>query len=301
MSFAAKIARVFMNMMAGNADSGEGQLEQARKYNAKHKFVKPTDNKADYRVEKIQGDKDLLIIRSNKRKDNTNCAVLFIFGGGGMMNCWKMHLTTVRTIADRTGAEVFMPLYPMLTDAPVTAAVETAYETYKRILKDYAPLKTVISGDSSGGACALALITRLNMSEYALKMPRLAILHSPGGTPHNEEAWKRMEEQSKKDAPGFFDRVKFFPDICSHGEEIPEYTIHPALGDYHNAPETYIYYSADEVLAALGQDLEEAFARCNSKVHVHYEPGMIHCYSAFPMFKESKLACDEWLKLISEV
>lgn len=302
MSFAAKVALKLMDITVTDlAGSAEEQLEKARKFNAKNGFVKPSDHKAEYRVEKIQGVNDLLIVRSKKRPDNTNSAVLFIFGGGGMMNEWKMHLPTVRSMVNRTGAEVFMPMYPLLTDAPVSAAVETAYETYKRVLKDYSPDKITLMGDSSGGACCLALLTMINRSEDGLKQPKLAILHSPSGVPHNEEAWSRMREQSKKDVPGILARVECFPEICSHGEEIPDYTLYPATGDFRNAPETYIYYSADETLASLGQDLEEAYKRCGAKIHIHYEPGMMHCYSAFPLFKESKLACNEWMKLIEEI
>jgi len=302
MSFTAKMMKFLMNLMTGKpAGSADELLERARKYNAKNQFVIPSDKKALYRVEKIHDGSDLLVVRSKKLSDNANCAVLFIFGAGGTMNAWKTHLMMVRNIADKTGAEVFMPLYPLCTDAPVSAAVETAYITYQRILKDYPPEKVVITGDSSGGACCLALISMLNHLNEGVLMPRLAILHSPSGVPHNKEAWERMREQSKKDAPGTFTMVEYFPEICAHGETVPDYMIHPALGDYRNAPETYIYYSADETLAALGKDIEDAYTRSGSKVYVYYEPGMIHCYSSYPACKESKTACNEWLNLISKV
>ena len=302
MSMTAKLAKAFMNLASGKpAGSAEELLTQARKYNAKNPFVKPSDGKAEYRVEKIRDDRDLLIVRSNKRTDNKNCAVLFIFGAGGTMNAWKPHLMMIRNIADKTGAEVFMPLYPLCTDAPVSAAVDTVYETYKRILNDYPAEKAVITGDSSGGNCCLSLISMINISGEGLKMPKLAILHSPGGVPHDEASWSRMREQSKRDAPGMLSMVEFFPEICRHGEDVPDYMIHTALGDFHNAPETYIYYCAEETLASYGKDIEDAYIRDGSTVHVHYEPGVIHCYSAYPAFKESKQACDEWLKLISQV
>ena len=302
MSFTAKMMKFFMNLMTGKpAGSADELLERARKYNAKNQFVIPSDKKALYRVEKIHDGSDLLVVRSKKRSDNANCAVLFIFGAGGTMNAWKPHLMMVRNIADKTGAEVFMPLYPLCTDAPVSASVETAYDTYKRIMNDYPPEKVVITGDSSGGACCLALISMLNHLNEGVLMPRLAILHSPSGVPHNKEAWERMREQSKKDAPGTFTMVEYFPEICAHGEKVPDYMIHPALGDYRNTPETYVYYSADETLASLGRDLEKAFISAGSKVHVHYEPGMVHCYSSYPACKESKTACNEWLDLISKV
>ena len=302
MSFMAGLSRILMNLMTGRpAGCADELLERARKYNAKNRFIKPADTKAIYRVEKVRGDRDLLIVRSNRRSDNANCAVLFIFGAGGTMNAWKPHLRMVRKIVDQTGAEVFMPLYPLCTDAPVSAAVETAYVTYKRILNDYSPKKIVITGDSSGGAFCLALVSMLNHLNEGTTMPKLAILHSPSGVPHNKDAWERMKEQSKKDSPGILSMVEFFPEICEHGEKVPDYMIHPALGDYRNAPETYVYYSADETLASLGRDLENAYSDAGSIIHVHYEPGMIHCYSTYPAFKESKIACNEWMSLISQV
>ena len=302
MSITARLARSAMNLMSGKpAKSAEELLESARRYNAKNAFVKPTDKKADYRVEKVGDSRELLIVRSNRRSDNANCAVLFIFGAGGTMNAWKPHLMMVRHIANQTGAEVFMPLYPLCTEATVAAAVETAYATYQRILRDYPPEKIVLTGDSSGGACCLALISMLNLREEGNRMPKLAILHSPSGVPHNEEAWARMKEQSQKDTPGTFAMVEFFPEVCSHGEEVPDYMIYPALGDYRNAPETYAWYSADETLASLGKDIEAAYRKAGSRIHIHYEPGMIHCYSSYPAFKECKAACEEWIGLIKGI
>lgn len=189
----------------------------------------------------------------------------------------------------------------MCTDAPVSAAVETAYDTYQRILNDYSSDNVTITGDSSGGSCCLALISMINKKENELPMPRLAILHSPSGVPHDKEAWQRMKIQSSKDGSGVFSMVSFFPQICSHGEEVPSYMIHPYLGDYHNAPKTLIYYSADETLASLGTDIENAYHRDGSKVSIHYESGMIHCYSSYPAFKESKDACKQWIDEILKI
>lgn len=295
MSLTAKLAKAFMNLTGRPAESADELLEKARKYNSKNHFRKPTDKKALYRVEKLENSCDLLSVRSAKRRDNSNSAVLFIFGAGGMMNAWKPHMMMVRYIADKTGAEVFMPIYPLCTDAPVSAAVETAYETYKRMLADYPPHKITITGDSSGGACCLSLISMINKRGSVLPMPKLAILHSPSGVPHNKESWQRMKKQSRKDARGTFEMVRFFPQICCNGEKVPPYMIHPYLGDYHNAPKTLIYYSADETLASLGRDIREAYHRDGARLNIHYEPGMIHCYSSYPAFKESKAACIQWI------
>ena len=65
MSFTAKMAKVFMNLMTGKpAGSADELLARARKYNAKNQFIKPSDKKALYRVEKIHDGRDLLVVRS---------------------------------------------------------------------------------------------------------------------------------------------------------------------------------------------------------------------------------------------
>ncbi len=302
MSLTGKAAAAVMKLLTGKPPkSAEELLAKARKYNSRNAFAMPSDKKAFYRRETIQKNTDLLIVRSKKFADEPEKAVLFIFGAGGTMNAWKPHLMMVRSIADRTNSEVFMPLYPLCTDASVSAAVETAYEAYRRILEDYSPERIVITGDSSGGACCLALISEINKRGGELPMPRLAILHSPSGVPHNDDSWERMELQSRRDGSGTMPLVRFFPEICRHGEEVPEYMIHPALGDYRNAPETYIYYSADETLASLGQDIEAAYNAAGAKLHISYTPGMMHCFSAYPAFPESRKACDEWIAAINSI
>ena len=59
--------------------------------------------------------------------------------------------------------------------------------------------------------------------------------------------------------------------------------------DFHNAPETYVFYT-DEACSAVADAIRDRFARdgAGERLHMHVEPGMMHCYASAPVFRESR-------------
>ena len=84
--------------------------------------------------------------------------------------------------------------------------------------------------------------------------------------------------------------------------EVPKYAIYPALEDFTNAPLTYFYYG-EETLAGNAACYKRAFRRSGSadKIHIHIQPGMMHCYACMPIFPECKKAYRQQIKLIRMV
>ena len=84
--------------------------------------------------------------------------------------------------------------------------------------------------------------------------------------------------------------------------ETPDYALYPADMDFYNAPETYVFY-AEEACAAVADAIEKGYARDGSggKMHMHREPGMMHCYASAPVFKESRRDFNKQIVLLRQL
>ncbi|MBR2288216.1 MAG: hypothetical protein IJ865_08215, partial [Clostridia bacterium] len=67
----------------------------------------------------------------------------------------------------------------------------------------------------------------------------------------------------------------------------PDYALYPDDMDFHRAPETYVFYG-EESCACVADAISHSFARDGAPLHMHTEPGMMHCYACVPVFPESK-------------
>ena len=84
--------------------------------------------------------------------------------------------------------------------------------------------------------------------------------------------------------------------------ETPDYALYPMDMDFHNAPETYVFY-AEEACAAVADAIENSYTRDGSgeKMHMHREPGMMHCYASAPVFKESRRDFNRQIALFQQL
>lgn len=59
--------------------------------------------------------------------------------------------------------------------------------------------------------------------------------------------------------------------------------------DFHNAPETYVFYT-EEACSVIADTLKNSYVRdgAGERMHLHVEPGMMHCYASAPVFQESR-------------
>ena len=277
----------------------EKELEKCKQFNEKHRFVMPKDKKAYYELIITAVNYPCLVIRSRKRKSSGK-AVLFIYGG--INSAWKKHLGMARRYADNTGADIWFPIYPSVSEVNITKSIDVLYEAYKTMMSNYDASKTVIVGNSFGGTFAMELINWNNRKGVPLKMPALIIAHSPGGVPDTDEDWKLMESYADKDPVIDISLVKTVAELTAHGEEVPKHAISPVYEDFHNAPPTYMYY-AEEILAANAEAYKRAFKRdgVGDRLHISIEKNMMHSYSSMPIFPESKKAYYEGINLINEI
>ena len=149
----------------------------------------------------------------------------------------------------------------------------------------------------------MQLLTWINRNPAQAEMPKLLILNSPFAYPKTEAEWKRAEELERDDAmitPGAFRwmlalTMKLAPDT-------PDWLLYPADMNFHHAPETCVFYT-DEACSAVADAIQHGYERGGAaeKMHMHIEPGMMHCYASAPVFKESRRDFGQQIALLRQI
>ena len=156
--------------------------------------------------------------------------------------------------------------------------------------REYGAGSVAVVGGSYGGFLAMQLLTWINRNPAQAEMPKLLILNSPFAYPKTEAEWKRAEELERDDAmitPGAFRAMlgltlKLAPDT-------PDWLLYPADMDFHSAPKTYAFYT-QEVCAVVADAIRNRYGKdgVGERLHMHIEPGLMHCYASAPVFRESR-------------
>lgn len=272
-------------------------LRKAEQLNRRRQFRMPTDGKARYADQRIEGS-HCLVMETQPRKSAR--ALLFLFGGGMILGSDAGDLKVARDVGRRSGRDVWFPHYPLCTDHCIRDSVKMVYESYRQMLEEYRPEDIAVLGFSSGAGLALGMCGYNNMQREKLPMPSMIVACSPGNCPADEREYRQMAALNDRDLlvdVVFMDRIRL---IMEHGEpDVPKELISFALGDYSGAPLTYFYYGGDEVLSASAEAFSAAFARAGARCSVHIEPGMCHCYPMLTFFPEGRRAYEEIVALLS--
>ena len=299
MSFRAKAAVSVLRLVKrlglipknGDIDS---EIAKAKEYNKKHPYKEPSDHKALYSTVQVAGC-PVLVMKQHGAAHKK--AILFLHGGGNQ-DTWKPEISFARNYGKQTGADVIYPIYPPFTEAPVTATADLIYEVYRFAVRKYDAGNIAVVGGSYGGFLAMQLITWINRNGNTVDMPGLLIMNSPFAFPETAKEWALAEAYEKNDLMVSEGAFRLMMDgVMRADPQTPDYALYPDKMDFRHAPETYIFY-AEEACACVADAIEKAYARDGAVLHMHREPGMMHCYACAPVFPESKRDYNKQLSLI---
>jgi acetyl esterase/lipase len=104
--------------------------------------------------------------------------MIFIHGGGWIVNSRKAQLSFQTAVADSLGVKVASIEYRLAPENPYPAAVKDIVAAYKGIIKEYGAENTGLFGTSAGGGLTLATLLRLKAD--GLPLPAASAPLSPG-------------------------------------------------------------------------------------------------------------------------
>lgn len=290
MSFRLMLVRLLLKAMGVKKFARvpeEVFLKRLKATNKNRGFFLPDDGKAYYADQLIQ--EKWHCLRIQRREQPSERAILFFFGGGMLMNADKGDVASARRLSERTGCDVWFPFYPLCLEHDIEENIKMAFECYREMLKVYGPGNVSTSGCSSGGMLSLAVGLYNNSLEEKCPMPRQIVPISPGEVPVDEAERARMEAINPRDVMvdiAFMTRVEKF--LRQGRTDIPEWMIHPTLGNYEGFPKVTFFYSEDEILYGAMPCFTAALKRYGVPFEVISRPGLPHCYPVMPFIPEAK-------------
>ncbi|MBB4689124.1 alpha/beta hydrolase fold domain-containing protein [Amycolatopsis jiangsuensis] len=103
--------------------------------------------------------------------------VFHLHGGGYVEEIESHHWRFAARLADRIGAAVTLPIYPLVPRHGHTETLPMVQHSFDQVLGDVPAEDIVLSGDSAGGALVLAIAQRLR--EEGRAQPSRTLLFSP--------------------------------------------------------------------------------------------------------------------------
>ena len=285
----------FKRMWVGK--STEELLENRRRHNARNRIPVLKDDAFEFSRIDVMGFPVLKLIH----REHTDRANLFLIGGGMISAPRPASVKKALRFAKETGLDLFIPYYPLCTDYPLTKAYKMIHETYKVMLRDYAPERISVLGTSSGGNLALGMVPYINDGHQDTPIPGYIMAISPGNCVETEEEWQRMLELDKKDVAIPAQYMKTAVEVMRHGDDsVLDYMLWLQRGDFTNCPRVTFIYGSDETLYACAPAFEAAMKKYSVDYRMIVGEGMFHCYPVFPIVKEAKEGWDLMIRLMKE-
>ncbi|HRU43412.1 MAG TPA: alpha/beta hydrolase fold domain-containing protein, partial [Spirochaetota bacterium] len=121
---------------------------------------------------------------------------------------------------------------------------------------------------------------------------------SPGHAPANSAEKEMLEAYRGIDPMISVDLVEAYGRIHKGGEDLDDWLIHTAHGDFRNAGKIYLYFGEKESLAYAAPIYRNSFERAGADYKIHIEPDMPHCYGVMRINKACRKTYDEYVSRI---
>ena len=198
--------------------------------------------------------------------------LLYLHGGGYVMDIAAVHWDAVADLCERLGASASVPLYPL---APENKAADTLAQM-RALYLDLATLhgapNITVMGDSAGGGMSLALAQMLKAEGAPL--PGSLVLYSP---------WlEACGEMYRGDLP------------------VDDPRVSPLFGPLEDLPPMAIFSGTSDILLVDGRRLAEKLDRPGMPAHIYREyQDMFHVWMLLPL-PEAQRARSETVDFIRQ-
>ena len=212
------------------------------------------------------------------RRDRNDRAVIYLHGGNFLRRPTLYQWKFTDTVARRTRAEIFMPMYPLAPDhthAEAHAAIEAIY---RRVADEYGARNITLMGDGAGAGLAVSFAQRLG--ELELEQPSHLILISPWvditlGNPLVDE----YEVQDPLLASYGLRKVGV---LWSRGTEDTNPLVSPINGEVRMLRNVMVFAGTRELLYPDAKLLYDRIAATGIHAEFHEGRGLNHNFPLYP-------------------
>lgn len=222
----------------------------------------------------------------------TGPRLLYLHGGAHLFEITPFHWGLIAELAERLGAQVTVPIYPLAPEHQFPTNYDMATQVYRSVLAE-APDASIV-GDSAGGNMAAVLC--MMAAENGWPLPKSLVLLSPGidmaaSGPDLEAAAKR---DPWLDLPGIKEAVRLYaPDMPP-----TDWRISPINGDLSVLPPTLTFCGTAELLHPIMDKFVAKARAADVPVEMVLGPGMFHVWPLLDL-PESKAPRDRMVAFLS--
>lgn len=232
-----------------------------------------------------------LVYRVRPKGMATTGTILYIHGGAYVFDLVGPHWTIIQTLAEKTGAEVVVPIYPLAPEATYKQAFAMLDELWVHLTAKSS--NVAIAGDSAGGGFTLALAQRVRDS--GLTTPAALLLISP---------WCDVSitdpvsfEVQPHDPMLVIAGCREAGKMWANGADVTSAIISPLYGAMEALPPVAIFTGSSDILVVDARRLRDKLIEAGTAVEYHEYPNMFHVWLGAPI-PEARRALDEATKFL---
>ncbi|APH72626.1 esterase [Aquibium oceanicum] len=228
-------------------------------------------------------------------RERSSGHIVYFHGGAYCFEITSYHWKLIADIAERTGARVTVPIYPLAPEHDFHDMFRMAMATYRSVLGQSRASDVVFMGDSAGGN--MAVVLTMMAARKHVPLPGRHVLISPGLDMAVTEAMTEAACQDPwLDVPGGEEAIRLY----SAGIDVTDWRISPRYGDLSVLPKTLIFTSTRDLLCSGTMDFAAAARQAGIDVDLVVEEGMYHVWPLIETI-EARRARDRIVEFLREV
>jgi acetyl esterase/lipase len=225
--------------------------------------------------------------------------VLFLHGGGMVMEAHITHWVVIAKIAKLLGTTVWVPAYPLAPGHNFKEITEILFRVYGKMREEHPGSEFIVMGDSAGGTLALMLCHHNKALGMPLPMPEKLILVSPGASIRKDNRVIRdeMDRILPRDPLLSTQIVDIMISLMGIDPDRGSYFDMPMEGDFSGFPNMYVFFGTSEIFFAMAPPFIDQVKASGVSVKLYIGEGMMHVWPYMPISRE----CRDALKIIFDI
>jgi acetyl esterase/lipase len=222
--------------------------------------------------------------------------LLYLHGGAYIFEISRFHWNLIGELAERRGAAVTVPVYPLAPEYRLDAMLGMTMQVYADMLKESPASDIVFVGDSAGGS--MAMVMTMLAAEQGLPLPAAQVLISPALdlSLANQDVHAFAKRDPWLAIPGGLEAVRLFaPDL-----DRSDWRLSPIYGDLSVLPRTLLLTGTRDTLHPDALVFAAKARQAGVEVELYVAPGMIHVWLLFGI-REARPARDRIVAFLAEV
>ena len=259
--------------------TGEAFWKAALQMQEKIGEAKPT-NKMKEKLDISEANLDeMKWYRLSPKDKRAEKKVMYIHGGAYFMGLSLPQLEWCEKIAEDTGAEIWVPCYPLAPQNTCEKAINVLVKLYHQMIEEVSAENIIFIGDSAGGGLILSLAMAIR--EEGLPQPKDLIMISPCTNicfAENNEDKDYLEQLEKCDPILSKESMDTLCDKWRGNIEKTDYRVSPGKNSLKNLGRMTLFTGTADILNLNARQLQKAAKKQNVPLRYWEKENKLHCW-----------------------